>query len=186
MSPKLARQSTAEDILQEAMLRAWRSRADLEWRGLRSFRSWLLTIIDHCIRDAAQYFGAKKRGGGRPAVPFSTLSADSGQTSHGSVFAGPVATTTPSRIAIHAEQAAAMEAALAELPEDVREVVRLRLFEQRTMQEIAEGFGIGLSAARHRFLKGAEIYYARLRAQLASRSVSAPGAAIPAPLGEDA
>jgi hypothetical protein len=33
MSAKLCRQTTAEDILQEALLRAWRSRDGLEWRG---------------------------------------------------------------------------------------------------------------------------------------------------------
>lgn len=154
-------------------------RADHGWRGLRSFRSWLLTIIDHCIRDAADHHGAQKRGGGRTPVQFSVLRGASSDTARDSVNAGPVQTTTPSRIAVLTEQVAAMQAALEELPEDVREVVRLRLFEQKTMSEIADRLGIGVAAVRHRFRRGAETYHRRLVAEFASRSVSIPADTAP-------
>lgn len=58
------------------------------------------------------------------------------------------------------------------MPEDYREVVRLRLYEQLTVEQIADRLGIGLYAARHRFRKGAEIYEKRLTAELTSRSAS--------------
>lgn len=47
MSKALKGRYTEEDILQDVLLYAWRDRRQCEWRGLRSFRSWLLSIIDH-------------------------------------------------------------------------------------------------------------------------------------------
>jgi|GEM_PF-1907924 len=58
----LRRFFTAEDILQESLLRAWRARATVEWRGQRAFRAWLLTVIDHCILDGRDHVVAAKRG----------------------------------------------------------------------------------------------------------------------------
>lgn len=166
----LKRVLTTEDILQEALLHAWRDRARCEWRGVKSFRSWLLTIIDHRIRDAAERERAAKRGGGESAVPFSSLQRSGALGSTEPHFPGPIASTTPSRIAVHKEQAEAMQVALRTLPDELRDVVRLRLFEQITVEEIAERLGIGVSAARHRFRKGAAIYRRKLMSELASRS----------------
>ena len=50
-----------------------------------------------------------------------------------------------------------------------RQVVRLRLFEDLTMREVADRVGIGVSAAAHRFRQGAGAYERRLKAVLASR-----------------
>lgn len=174
LGSSLSRYLGADDILQEALLRVWRDRANFQWQGLKSFRSWFLTIVDHCISDAADYYGAQKRGGGRPTTPFSVLSRSSGPTTEGSVFAGPIATTTPSRIVSYAEQAAAMQGALNALPPELRDVVGFRLFQQLTMQQIADRLQIGLSATRHRFRKGAAIYQQRLMSEFASRSIHHP------------
>jgi DNA-directed RNA polymerase specialized sigma24 family protein len=65
-----------------------------------------------------------------------------------------------------------MRAALAGLPDDVREVVHLRLFEQLAVEAIAQRLGLGVSAVRHRFRKGAELYQQRLTAELGTRSVA--------------
>jgi DNA-directed RNA polymerase specialized sigma24 family protein len=83
----------------------------------------------------------------------------------------PPDSTTPSRVAMHAERAAAMRRALAELPPDLEPVVRVHLLEELTMEEIAERLGIGVSAAWRRFRKGSEIYSSRL-AEWASNSSS--------------
>lgn len=96
MSERLKRETPPEDIFQDALIRAWSSRRDFEWRGLKSFRSWLLTIVDHCISDAADHQQALKRGGDRRTAVFSEVKPPSPSTS-GSEFAGPVQTTTPSR-----------------------------------------------------------------------------------------
>ena len=165
MGPALRRRYGAEDVFQEAMLRAWRDRASCEWRGVRAFRSWVLTIVDHRIRDLADREGAQKRGAGRAEVPASELGG-------GFPIAGMV-TTTPSRVAIYREQARSMREALGALDDEVREVVRLRLFEQLAVAEVAAELGIGESAVRHRFRRGAEAYHARLREVLAGSSTRA-------------
>ncbi len=172
MSASLKRQFTPEDVWQEALLHAWRDRSRCQWRGLKSFRSWLLTIIDHRIRDAADYDSAAKRGGGTPRVPFSVLESSESTSGEAALFPGPIGSTTPSRIAVYSEQAAAMRAALSALPKDVRDVVRLRLFEQLTAEQVADRLGIGVSAVRHRFRKGALTYRQKLRLELSSRSLT--------------
>ncbi len=166
MSAPLRRALAAEDILQDALLHAWRDRAACEWRGLRSFRSWLLTIIDNRIREAADRHAAAKRGGGREPVP---LIAPAQPGDSESAW-GPADSTTPSRVAMFREQAEAIRAALSKLPDELRDVVRLRLFDQLSLEEIATRLDLGESAVRHRFRKGAEIYQHRLRAMLASES----------------
>ncbi|RJP39829.1 MAG: sigma-70 family RNA polymerase sigma factor [Phycisphaerales bacterium] len=167
MSVALRQRIEPEDIWQETLLQAWRDRRQCEWRGLKSFRSWLLSIADHRIRDAAVYHDARKRGGGRAQVALAGGGADE---SNGSAWAGPVASTTPSRVALQKEQAAAMRAALEALPDGLREVVWMRLFEQLPIDEVAARLEIGPSAVRHRFRKGAELYQERLRAEWATQS----------------
>jgi RNA polymerase sigma factor (sigma-70 family) len=160
---------TAEDILQEAFLHAWRDRARFEWRGLRSFRSWLLTIIDHRIRDAADWSAAAKRRAPGEAPAAAREGAD-GSTASGEQL--PAGSTTPSKVAIYREQAEVMRQALDALPEECREIVRLRLLERQPVEEIAAALGLGVSAVRHRFRKGAERYAQLLRAALGSRPSS--------------
>ena len=64
-----------------------------------------------------------------------------------------------------------MQSALDSLPDEVREVVRLRLYEQLTMEDVAIRLNIGLSAAWRRFRKGAELYHQLLTTEFASRSL---------------
>ena len=44
MSDALKKRMAPEDIWQETLLHAWRDRARFEWRGIKSFRVWLLKI----------------------------------------------------------------------------------------------------------------------------------------------
>ncbi len=168
-----------EDVWQEVLLLAWRDRTGFEWRGQASFRSWLLTIADHRIRDLVQHENAEKRGGGATLAPSPSGTSPSGfdSSSASSVFAGPIATTTPSRAASLREEARVMRAALEELSDEVRDIVRLRLFEERPIEEIAATLGIGESAVRHRFRKGLEAYAQRLKTSLHARGSAENGKA---------
>lgn len=157
----LEREFSAEDILQESLLRAWRCRVSLRWQGYRAFRSWLLTICDHVIADARDRAHAAKRGGGRVSG-FEFLQNE------------PAGSTTPSRIASFREHAELMRSALADLPDDLREVVRLRIFEQIELLEIAERVRLPLSTVQHRVRRGAALYQTRLRSLLALSSIAAP------------
>lgn len=167
LNSALRRLVTPEDIWQETLLHVWRDRSSCDWRGLRSFRAWVLTIAENRIRDFAR---ATKRGGGGAPATFSVLQQAHANAEGSVAFAGPAGSTTPSRVAIYREQAAAMQSALATLPDELREVVRLRLFEQLSIKEIADRLQIGESSVRHRFRKGAERFQRQLLTEFATRS----------------
>ena len=169
MGPELRRHLSAEDVLQETLLKAWRGRKDFTWQGTSSFRRWLLRIAERCVEDQRDRSQAQKR-----ATTKTTTLARSGPDANASSSDGgglePWTSTTPSRMADARERAEAMERSLEELPDDVREVVRLRIFEDLQIDEIAGRLGMGESAVRHRFRKGAALYRERLRLRLGPSS----------------
>ena len=169
MGPELRRHVSAEDVLQETLLKAWRGRRDFTWQGAPSFRRWLLQIAEHCVEDQRDRSQAQKRATTR-TVPLNRSNPGPDGSDSGRGDLEPWTSTTPSRMADARERAAAMDLSLEELPDDVREVVRLRLFEDLQIDEIAARLGIGESAVRHRFRKGAELYRERLRLRLGPSS----------------
>ena len=163
MSSELRARLSAEDLLQDTLLHLWRDRERIEWRGARAFRTLVLSMADNRIRDAADHEFALKRGG----APATGVDSQVGSAAARSV----AGSTTPSRVAMARERANAMLTALESLPEDVRDVVRMRLFEDLSSQEVADRLGLGLSATKHRFLRGARLYRDRLADVLSSASV---------------
>ena len=162
MSDGLRARLAPEDILQETLLQAWRDRTQLTWQGLSAFRRWLLGIARHRILDAETTAKRLKRGAGQREVLLSELlRRDDGSSS--ATFAGPVATSSPGRIAQEREKAERMAAALATLPADLQNVLRLRLFEELKIEEIAARLGVGESGVRHRFRRAAALYQERLQ-----------------------
>ena len=165
---RLSQLFDAEDVLQEVLQRVWVQRHSIEWRGLAAFKSYLLTAANHRIRDLADHLNAQKRGGEKTIHSFSVLGGD---TPEGVPYPGPWLTTTPSRLAILREQADTIEAALASVDSDCREVVRLRLFEGESVSEIGTRIGLGSSGVRHRLRRGLHAYREALRKQLTSRTL---------------
>ena len=172
MPGPLCRAMRPEDILQESLLHAWRDRHKFEWRGESAFRAWLLSVIDHRIRDAIDRGTALKRGGAQPPVhhSFSPSASSSSPDGRGPML--PAASTTPGRIAVFREQAEVMRAALESLPDELREVVRLRIFEECSCEDTAALLDLGVSAVKHRLRKGAALYQKQLTRELVSRSGS--------------
>jgi RNA polymerase sigma factor (sigma-70 family) len=168
----LKRQITPEDIWQDTLLHVWRDRAKCEWRGVKAFRAWVLSVVENRIREQVQYCRAAKRGSGVSPVMFSTLEQSGVDCDGTNAFAGPAGSTTPSRVAIYREQAMAMQAAMNSLPEHLRAVVHLRLFEQLSIQDIADRLAISPSIVRHRFRDGAALYQSRLTSALATQTDS--------------
>jgi DNA-directed RNA polymerase specialized sigma24 family protein len=70
------------------------------------------------------------------------------------------------------ERARVFERALSSLEQPLRDVVRLRLFEELGMEETATRLGIPLSTAKHRLVRGMQAY----RAQLKELLGESPGA----------
>ncbi len=151
----------ADDVWQETLLHAFRDRARCEWRGLAAFRRWLLEIAHHRIHDLADQTNAQKRGAGRE-LRFADRDLASGSQGD-EHYAGPCAHTTPGRAAADRETADHLEQALAAVPDEWRDVVRLRLFEDLSLEQIAGRLGIGVEGVRYRFRHGAEAYRRELR-----------------------
>lgn len=111
------------------------------------FRSWLMTLADHEIKDAWRRFLAKKRGGGRAQAPGSVGIADP--------FAGVASDeASPSAMARVEEIASIERTCVAELPELERRVYVLRRSD-RSYAEIAATLGeetTEAGLARLRFL----------------------------------
>jgi RNA polymerase sigma-70 factor (ECF subfamily) len=113
----LARDATAaEDIVQDAFLRAFRSFDS--WRG-DAPKAWLLTIVRNC------YLSAVAAGGGRSAdlVEATELAADS---------------DTPESILAKRSEAAMLRATVESLPEPFRDTLVLRELEELSYKEIAQ------------------------------------------------
>lgn len=168
MGDALRQQVSSEDLWQETLVRAWAARQTFEWRGVPAFRRWLLQVAQHCIQDQRRHFAAARR---RPSGGFALFGVRGWRVAEGppgSSMHGlePWASTTPSRVATEREKANVMLRVLESLPDDVREVVRLRLIEDLSIAEIATQLSLGESAVRHRFRKGAETYHLRLRETL--------------------
>ncbi len=147
-----------EDLWQEALCHAWRDYADFEDRGPRSFRNWLVRIIENRIHAASEHHAAAKRRepaptSGPAAAPDNKLPPDT---------PGPVTTATPSRIAVYRERAAALRKAIDELSNDYREIFVLRSLEELTTAQVAARLGITEAQARYRFGRGFDLVTAAL------------------------
>jgi RNA polymerase sigma factor (sigma-70 family) len=159
LGPKLRGAVSVEDIWQETLWCSWRDRDQHDWRGLSTWRVWLLSIARNRVRDAGRLWGRAKRGGEHHTAPFSSMLSE-----HESVSSMlPPGSTTPSRVAGFRERARAMELALQSLEPDLRTVVHLRLFEEVPMREVAEHLHLSLSTAKERLLRGVTSYRQRLR-----------------------
>jgi RNA polymerase sigma-70 factor, ECF subfamily len=158
LGPSLLGRLEVDDVFQETLLMAWRDRHQIEWRGIAAFRRWLLETARNRVRDLADRAATLRRGAG-----LEQRHADLGSTLAGELYAGPCASTTPSRSASDREIAADLQAALDEVPEEWREVVRLRLFAELPLEAVAATLGIGMQGVRYRFRHGIEAYRRALR-----------------------
>ncbi len=112
----------ADDIVQEAMLRAWRA-----YDGFRGgdMRPWLLAIVRNCWRNSA---GESKRRG-HVALP----EEHEGMNGAALTFDGP----SPEESTIRTAQGRKLDSVIASLPEEFREVLILREMEDLSYREIA-------------------------------------------------
>ena len=109
----------ADDIVQEAMLRAWRA-----FDGVRGadIKPWLLTIVRNCWRNS----GADTKRRAHTPLPDEDISPL------------PAEAANPEQAAIEASQGRKLSEAVALLPDEFREVLILREMEDLSYREIAE------------------------------------------------
>ena len=122
----------AEDLAQEALLKAWRARD--RFAGRASVRTWLFTIARNHWRDQLR---RKKTAPEIDAIdPQPAITDPRAQR--------------PDAPARRAELAAAVRAAVAELPAEQREVLALREARELTFAEIAEVLNVPVSTVKSR------------------------------------
>jgi RNA polymerase sigma-70 factor (ECF subfamily) len=161
LDPALAARIDASDIVQDVLLEAHRRLSDYLRNPVMPFHLWLRHIAkDHVIDAHRRHRQAQRRSLDReqPLVP--ALLAD-----HSSYeLAGQLLDQepTPASAAIRHELQRRLDAAVAELDEDDREVILMRHGEQLSNQEVAAALGLTEAAASMRYLRAVR----RLRAKM--------------------
>jgi RNA polymerase sigma-70 factor (ECF subfamily) len=128
---KLREELETADILQPAFLKAFQNFDRFEMRDEGSLLHWLAEYAHGQVHDAADHANAQKRRAPKP-----TLHLDDSHDGTGHVEL-PGADRSPSECASNAENQAAVEACLEELPEHYRRVIVLRDYDGLEWLEIA-------------------------------------------------
>jgi RNA polymerase sigma-70 factor (ECF subfamily) len=141
----LRRKVEPQDILQEVSVSALNSLAQTDLTTRDPF-GWLCQLAEQRIIDAhRKYFGAQKRAADREAP----LDAPAGPTGEQQLIdLLVVSMTTPSQAFARDERALRLAAAVAALPEESREALRLRYVENLPSKEIAARLGKSDGAVR--------------------------------------
>jgi RNA polymerase sigma-70 factor (ECF subfamily) len=144
----------AQDIVQEAVLRAFRG-----FEGLRGAdaKAWLLTIVRNC--HATAYQQEQRRG--LVALPEQGDTAD--------LTAMAAAPTDPERLAMERDEKRTFDRLLDRLTVEHREVLVLREIEEMSYREIAAITGVPIGTVMSRL--------ARARAMLKGHFIEARGEA---------
>jgi RNA polymerase sigma-70 factor (ECF subfamily) len=130
------------DLVQETFLRAKDHWRDFTGGSEEELLAWLRHILLNQVHDARRDFDTQKR------------QVDREVTESPSHLEDPAA--SPSAQAIAAEQQAALNEALAQLPEDYRHVIVLRNWERRSFKEIGADLGRSAEAARKLWARAIE------------------------------
>lgn len=139
----LGASSSAEDVLQDAFVEAFRSFPRFvpparEDESVPAFFGWLTMITDRALASACRRANSAKRGGGAQAAvpgPFAQSSV--------ALVIDMLAqdSSTPSRVAREGEAEMAVLAALEKLGEDQRRALELRYFQGLPPAQIAAHMG---------------------------------------------
>jgi RNA polymerase sigma-70 factor (ECF subfamily) len=121
MGSELRLEIEAEDALQETLAAAFRNLGRFEWRGPDSFFRWLAGLARHAVLKAA---GRRRRGRMLELARELPATGDS-----------------PSKGLERKERLERLQAALARLSPDHREVIRLARLEGLAVKEIARRMG---------------------------------------------
>lgn len=137
----------AEDVVQEALAVAARTLSHFHWDGPGSFYRWVATIAVRKLRDWLRRYRALKRGGPRaPAGGSPGPPSDSYVQLLDELVS---AERTASRSMARLEAAAALHAALRELPDDYRRAIELVYLEGHSVQAVAAEMGRTEHAIHH-------------------------------------
>jgi RNA polymerase sigma-70 factor (ECF subfamily) len=153
-----------QDIAQESFIRAYRALP--QFRGEAAFYTWLYRIAVNTAKKALMDL---KRD------PLIFESARSGNAEDGADETSRVENElsdgeTPEALLASKEIAAAVNAAIEDLSEDLRQAITLREIEGLSYDEIAEAMNCPIGTVRSRIFRAREAIAARLRPMLDTRN----------------
>lgn len=151
-----------QDIAQETFLRAYR--ALHQFRGDAQFYTWLYRIA---VNTAKKSLMDLKRD---PLVYEGALRADGDENETSRVGHELTTDETPETVLAAQEIAAAVNAAMEALPEDLRQAVTLREIEGLSYEEIAAAMECPIGTVRSRIFRAREAISARVRPLLENRT----------------
>ena len=151
------------DITQETFLRAYR--ALYQFRGEAQFYTWLYRFA---VNTAKKALVDMKRN---PVVTESALRGSSDSEDETSFLDRElISDETPETVLAAQEIAAAVNAAMEALPEDLRQAVTLREIEGLSYEEIAVAMECPIGTVRSRIFRAREAISARVKPLLEKRS----------------
>lgn len=127
----------ASDVVQDALLEAYRKRRQFRGKTDAELAGWLRKVLAYGIADALRRLGRAKRGDGRVR----SLQAALEQSSQCLEALLPADQSSPSQAAVKHEQLLRLSESLAELPEDQRRAVEMKYLDGLSVAEIAEFMG---------------------------------------------
>lgn len=150
----LGREEEARDVVQDAFLRAYRGLKG--FKGEAKFSSWLYRITLNLCRDWMR----KERRAPVAQVPEGTDPIDLADQQ-----AAPIESVED--LVARREMSAAVQRAMADLPEEQRTAIMLKEYHGLTFQEIAEMLDCPLSTVKTRLYQGLTVLRRRLERQQA-------------------
>jgi RNA polymerase sigma-70 factor, ECF subfamily len=140
----------AEDLAQKLYLRIWQARGRYE--PTAKFSTWMFSIVRRLVLNERR--GRARRG----AVFYEPAAEEVSREAAGGI--------SPSAEASAGELARAIDAALAELPEEQRMAMILRRHEEMPYEEIAVVLGTTVSAVKSLLFRAREALRVKLKAWL--------------------
>jgi len=141
----IGHQADALDLAQETFVRVYQSRSRYTARA--KFASWLFTIAANLCRN---YVRRWERGGG---TAMESLDADSTKTSEWFLTSDD----SPDQAAIKSELISSIKKALKKLPHDLKTVILLYEYEDRSYEEISSVLGCTIKAVEMKLYRARKL-----------------------------
>ncbi|WP_297529499.1 RNA polymerase sigma factor RpoE [Thiohalobacter sp.] len=141
----------AQDVAQEAFIKAYRALP--KFRGDSAFYTWLYRIAINTAKNHLVAQGRRPPGDDIDAADAEQFEGESGLKEY----------ATPEHEVLSAEIGRTVEAAIEDLPEDLRTAIVLRELEGLSYEEIAEAMECPIGTVRSRIFRAREAIEKRLR-----------------------
>jgi RNA polymerase sigma factor (sigma-70 family) len=142
------RNDVAEDIVQEAALRAYRS---IEGQRGENARAWLLAIVRNCFLTWQAREGSRPFPGNEGSPPSSLIEGK---------LTDEAEQETPESLLIRHDESRALRSLIEQLPHSFREVLVLRDIEDMSYRDIASITGVPIGTVMSRLARARKMFAA--------------------------